>query len=78
MEIWQCNIGDTVICDYCGRDYTESDEKGGLIVGSYAVCPQCERPALLKDADYVSKPGEAFKDFVLRTREHSTIGVCTF
>lgn len=77
MEVWQIDIGDAVVCDFCNRDYTESEEVGGLIVGSYAVCPQCENHALLKDADYVSRPGESFKDFVLRTREHSTIGVCS-
>lgn len=78
MEIWQCDIGDTVVCDYCNRDYTESEATGGLIVGSYAVCPKCERNSLLKDADYVSKPGETFKDFVLRVREHNTVGIYTF
>lgn len=78
MELWQINIGDTVVCDFCNEDYTESLVAGGLIVGGYAVCPKCERPSMLADADYVCRPGESFKNFVLRTREHSTIGMCSW
>lgn len=78
MEFWQVDIGDTVICDFCNDDYTESDKKGGVIVGSYAICPKCEKPHMLKDADYVCRHDETFKDFVVRTREHSTIGMCSF
>lgn len=76
MEVWQIDIGDAVVCDFCNRDYTESDQVGGVIVGSYAACPICENNSMLKDADYVSRPGESFKDFVLRTRSHNTIGIC--
>lgn len=35
------DIGNTVICDRCNTDYTESDETGGLIIGSWAYCPKC-------------------------------------
>ncbi len=77
MEIWSIDIGDTVVCDYCNEDYTESEKTGGMIVGSYAVCPKCERHSMLVDANYVCRPGESFKHFVLRTREHSTIGIYT-
>jgi hypothetical protein len=76
MYLWSIDIGDTVVCDFCNDDYTESHKAGGLIVEGYAICPECERPDMLKDADYVSRPGETFKDFVIRTREHSTIGMC--
>ena len=76
MYQWSIDIGDTVVCDFCNEDYTESREAGGLIVEGYAICPKCERLDMLKDADYVSRPAEAFKDFVIRTREHSTIGMC--
>jgi hypothetical protein len=35
-------VGDSVICDgACGRDLTESDEEGGIMFGSKAMCPQC-------------------------------------
>jgi hypothetical protein len=76
MKIWQIDIGDTVLCDLCSDDYTESDKKGGIIIGDYAICPKCEKPHMLAEASYISRPGETFKDFVIRTRKHSTIGFC--
>ena len=42
-------LGDIVICDTCGKDYTNSDEKGGIEFGSKAVCPKCT-PGFLKSA----------------------------
>jgi hypothetical protein len=38
-EVIDC--GDSVICDFCNDDYTESEESGGFITGGYAVCPKC-------------------------------------
>jgi hypothetical protein len=35
------NIGDTVLCDVCNADYTNSIEGGGALVGSDGVCPKC-------------------------------------
>ncbi|AVT83653.1 hypothetical protein [Rhodopseudomonas palustris] len=37
------DIGDIVICDVCNADYTESNECGGFILGTWAYCPQCVR-----------------------------------
>ena len=31
-----------VVCDFCHSDYTNSTASGGLIFGSYAICPVCE------------------------------------
>jgi hypothetical protein len=42
MEEHIIDIGNTVLCDYCNRDFTESDETGDLLVGAEAVCPRCE------------------------------------
>lgn len=39
IEICAVNI---VICDYCDKDYTNREEQGGFLFGSYAVCPDCE------------------------------------
>ena len=33
--------GNVVVCDFCSEDYTDSDEQGGILYGSYAVCPTC-------------------------------------
>lgn len=62
---------DEVICDFCNGDYSDSDELGGVLIGSYAVCPECASPALQIRADEVSREGESFKDFVLRIRQES-------
>ena len=69
-------IGDTVLCDLCNTDYTDSDESGGLIVGSNAVCPRCEgriRENLRKHGEEREikaecPEGMSFKAFVLTYR----------
>lgn len=43
------NLGDSVICDLCGQDYTNSKAKGGITFGSKAICPTCT-PEMLKNA----------------------------
>jgi hypothetical protein len=40
-EIIVLDPGYTVICDVCGEDYTNSQDTGGFIFGSYAYCPKC-------------------------------------
>lgn len=30
-----------VVCDWCDKDFTESNECGGILFGSYATCPDC-------------------------------------
>lgn len=35
------DVGNTVICDMCSKDYTNSDEQGGVLFYSYAYCPSC-------------------------------------
>ena len=75
MDIWEIDIADTVVCDYCNDDYTESDMQCGLIIDGYAVCPACEKPELIKEATLVCRTGESFKQFVLRNRVNNKIGV---
>ena len=36
------DLGNTVICDICNKDWTDDPTSGGILVGSYAVCPDCE------------------------------------
>ena len=75
MDIWEIDIADTVVCDYCNDDYTESEMAGGLIIDGYAVCPRCEKLEMVKEATSVCRPGESFKQFVLRSREDNKVGV---
>lgn len=35
------DIGRLVVCDVCSDDYTDRNETGGFIFGSYAYCPTC-------------------------------------
>ncbi len=63
-------IGDEVVCDFCNDDYTESEEKGGFLIGSYAVCPNCAKK-YEKDYPVVDDrcgEDETFKQFVMRIR----------
>ncbi len=37
----EIDVGQSVYCDYCNEDCTDSKESGGLLFGSYAACPTC-------------------------------------
>ena len=68
------NIGETVICDLCNRDYTDSEKTGGALIGSYAYCPKCYEKIKPELKKYNEKPnkicpnGMTFKDCVLQLR----------
>ena len=70
------DIGNIVVCDFCDEDFTERDDQGGILFGSYATCPAC---APKTEADAIkfgetwrikarAKPGQSFRDFVLELR----------
>ena len=70
------DIGETVVCDLCNKDYTNSEAQGGLLFVSKGVCPDCI-PRLVADAEKYgetefirerARPGETFKAFCLRMR----------
>lgn len=68
--------GDTVLCDLCNEDYTNSDQPGGFLFSGKAVCPECAPDFMKSVVKYkeekfikaVAKPGESFRDFVYRIR----------
>jgi hypothetical protein len=72
----ELDVGNTVVCDLCNDDFTDSDEKGGYIFGSKAVCPHCAEKTLKSIKKYheekyiTSKPkaNQSFKDFILKSR----------
>lgn len=35
------DVGDDVICDICGEDWTNRPESGGFLLLSKGVCPDC-------------------------------------
>jgi hypothetical protein len=69
-------VGDSVVCDVCNEDYTNSPLEGGFIFGSYAYCRKCVerhmpeiiRLGEMKFIQAVAFPGERFADFVRRYR----------
>lgn len=44
--------GNLVFCDYCGDDWTERTESGGILFGSKAVCPTCTPKTLASIKGY--------------------------
>tara|TARA_S200002703_G_scaffold36276_3_gene31404 strand:- start:1271 stop:1555 length:285 start_codon:yes stop_codon:yes gene_type:complete len=44
------NIGDLVICDFCNKDGKLS--KGGVMIGSHAVCGDCSEKNNYYSKDY--------------------------
>lgn len=70
------DLGDQVICDMCGKDWTDSKECGGFIFETKAVCPDCaprnlESIKKYHEEKYIKKfcpEGVTFKDFVIGYR----------
>lgn len=70
------DIGNTVICDGCSEDYTNSDESGGFLFTSHAVCPRCAPESLkriqnFREEKYIRArcpKGVSFKDWILYLR----------
>ena len=76
VQVIVIDPGDEVLCDLCNEGYEDSDEKGGFLFSSNAVCPKCA-PRFEKSAkehgeeQYIkarAKDGETFRDFVYRIR----------
>lgn len=43
----KCNdCGNDVLCDFCNKDWSESDKSGGFLFNSKAVCPDCSERML--------------------------------
>ena len=76
ITILHMNPGKVVLCDLCNKDYTESEQKGGFLFNSTAVCPDCQDEFLASvkrfhEEEYIrayATPDESFRDFVYRIR----------
>lgn len=76
----EIDIGNVVICDMCNTDYSESDEQGGLIYRTHAVCPRCAPgwEIITKTPNLARRPidqikarcpsGLSFRDWILKLR----------
>lgn len=76
MKVQEFDIGNTVVCDLCNADYTNSDDKGGFLFMSKGVCPKCA-PRFEAEAKKYNeegfikaraKPEQTFRDFILELR----------
>ena len=60
----------------CNEDFTNRNDEGGLLFGSYGCCPTCakriEEDAIVYGEQHYIKeranPGESFRAFTLRLR----------
>ena len=86
MKTTTIDIGDTVLCDGCNKNWTGSDESSGFIFGSYAYGPCCAERMMetIKKYDeekYIRaacRDGESFWQFVLRYRKgDNTVKITT-
>jgi hypothetical protein len=76
METKTFDLGEVVVCDLCGVDYTFSDAVGGMLFGSNGCCPECTgrmKPDVIKhdEEKYIrarANEGETFRAFCLRMR----------
>ena len=69
-------LGDSVLCDFCNKDWTGNLATGGFVVHGYATCPDCaegtyknlEKFDELAYIETTCEPGETFAQMVLRYR----------
>ncbi len=55
------DVGDTILCDLCNKDWTDSKETGGFLFLSKGVCPDCAPEFLEKIRQYNEE--EYIKEF---------------
>lgn len=78
IKIITIEPGIAVLCDLCGEDYTNSDDKSGYIFANKAVCPKCadrfmESIKHHNEEQYITlraNKDESFRDFVYRVRSY--------
>lgn len=78
MTVIRLQPGETVLCDFCGKDYThDTTSLGGILFTGHAVCPEC-LPDFMKgvkkygEEKYIkmqAEEGETFCNFVYRVRK---------
>lgn len=72
----QIDIGRQVICDSCSKDYTDLPDKGGILFGSKAICPECtptwkSRASHFGEESFIKGeclPTQSFADWVRELR----------
>ena len=76
------DIGDTVVCDDCSKQYTaQSPEQGGMLFGSRGICPECtprweKTIARYNEEHFIrdrARPGETYHAAVMRWRNGNNV-----
>jgi len=52
FETITVDMGDTVLCDFCNKDFTDSNVTGGFLFQAKAVCPDCSEHFLANVKKY--------------------------
>ena len=71
--------GDFVICDMCGKDWTNSNVQGGFLFQSKAVCPDCQPKLMINIEKYneqefiksICPKNQSFYDYVMSMRQRN-------
>lgn len=66
------HVGPFVACDVCNEDFTNRTDTGGVLWGSYAVCPDCVKDDAFKVAKRIKAtcpPGMQFRHWVISLRK---------
>jgi len=72
MQVFSVDVGDNVICDICGENYTDLPDSGGIVFGYRACCPICapemeERAKFYHEEEHLGAScpeGMSFADWV--------------
>lgn len=87
MSVEMFDIGNSVVCDCCNKDYTNSTAEGGFIFESKGVCPECSKDFMSNAIKYGEQHfirdeavlGETFRDFIIRSRGgNNTVKITTY
>lgn len=73
------DVGDIVICDICNKDFSNSDESGGFVFGSYGYGPCCAEKGLQSIKSFneekyivaVCPQDKSFKQFIIDYRKET-------
>lgn len=76
FKIIKIDSGNHVNCDSCDEEYMDSDEKGGFLFESKAICPKCadrweqsaKKYGKSRFITVRAHTNETFRDFVYRIR----------
>lgn len=72
MKIQEFDYGSRVVCDWCSKEWSDSETEGGFLFAGKATCPECAAEMEAAAVAYGEQgfitarcpPGQSFADFV--------------